>query len=135
MTVVVDASIVAAAVLPDEAAAEADQVLELLASGAAIAPSLFWHEIRNLCWQAERRHRIHPGEADELLRDLRLAPPLTAEDRGDDVTLRLARAHGLTAYDAAYAALAVDTGAPLATLDKALRAAAATGAFRLWDGS
>lgn len=132
MTVVVDASIIAAAILPDELLPGRDAVLDLLASGQAIAPSLFWYEVRNLCWQAERRNRLGPGEAAEVMRDLRLAPPTVVEERGDDETLRIARQHDLTAYDAAYAALAQFADAPLATLDKALRRAAGDGAFRLW---
>ncbi len=38
--------------------------------------------------------------------------------------LALARAHGLSAYDAAYLELAMREGLPLATEDAALRAAA-----------
>ena len=38
--------------------------------------------------------------------------------------LALAREHGLSAYDAVYLELAIRAGAPLATLDNILRAAA-----------
>ena len=43
-----------------------------------------------------------------------------------ETMLTLARAHRLTAYDASYLELALRLGAPLATLDRALAAAART---------
>ncbi|WP_426239734.1 PIN domain-containing protein [Pararhizobium sp. DWP1-1-3] len=45
----------------------------------------------------------------------------------------LARAHQLSAYDAAYLALAITEGLPLATLDKKLRQAAAAEAVQLFS--
>ena len=49
---------------------------------------------------------------------MRMAPP-----NGDEA-MRLARAHNLTFYDAAYLELAKREGLPLATLDRALERAA-----------
>ena len=43
----------------------------------------------------------------------------------------LARAHGLTAYDAAYLELALRTGLPLATLDTRLGSAARVAGIKL----
>ena len=44
--------------------------------------------------------------------------------KGETFTMRLARAHALTIYDAAYLDLALRLKAPLATRDAALRRAA-----------
>ena len=56
--------------------------------------------------------------------------PIAVDDETNDrawgEVLSLARAHRLSAYDAAYLELAVRRGLPLATLDDKLRAAAST---------
>ncbi|MEK1850738.1 MAG: type II toxin-antitoxin system VapC family toxin [Phyllobacterium sp.] len=50
MTVVVDASIAAAWVLPDEQNADANAVLLRLNATGGVIPTLFWYEALNLCW-------------------------------------------------------------------------------------
>jgi predicted nucleic acid-binding protein len=47
--------------------------------------------------------------------------------------LPLARAHGLTAYDAAYLELSIRHSAPLATLDGHLRKAAKASGIKLFE--
>ena len=124
MGVVVEASFAAAWMLPDEQTEAADAVMERLTAAPADVPSLFWHEARNLFLMAERRGRFAPGAAEAAMQRLRRLP---IEDRGsgdDRAVLRLAATHGLTAYDAAYLALAVGAGAALATLDRKLAGAA-----------
>jgi len=124
MAFVVDASIAAAWMLPDEQTGATDAILERLTGAPALVPSLFWHEARSLFLTAERRGRFPPGAAQAAMLRLRLLP---IEDRGsgnDQRVLELAAAQELTAYDAAYLALAVDEDAALATLDRKLGAAA-----------
>ncbi len=124
MALVVDASFAAGWVLPDEGGPAIDAVLrEVEASGGRV-PDLFWHEMRNLVVQAERRGRFRPGEAQAVLRHLRELPIATAEARDDPSVMVLALRHRLTAYDARYLAVASAEGLALATLDKALAAAA-----------
>ena len=55
---------------------------------------------------------------------LRRLPLEDAGSGSDGAVLALAMAHGLTAYDAAYLALAQERDLPLATLDQKLAAAA-----------
>lgn len=123
VSVVVDASIAAAWLLPEEDSDAAEAVIASL-SGRSPVPSLFWHETRNILIMAERRGRIVAGESAAAMGRLRRLP---LEDAGaglDGAVLSLALAHGLTAYDAAYLALAQERGLPLATLDQKLAAAA-----------
>lgn len=123
---VLDASALAAFFLPDETGPD----LERLAGAFADfrAPWLIWAEIRNILIMLERRGRLPKGFADEALAAIEgLAIALDTAPAGPDV-MRLARAHGLSIYDALYLELALRLGAPLATMDAALaRAAEAEG--------
>ena len=93
-----------------------------------LLPPLLWVEIRNVLLRAERLGRLEPGDTElalSLLEDLRIR--LDHAPRGEEV-MRLARTHGLTAYDAVYLDLALRDGRPLATLDRRLaRSAEAAG--------
>ena len=121
---VVDASIAGAWLLPDETNALAEYAMVRMADEDAVAPDLLQHEVRNILLIAERRGRISPDSLHSALARLR-AVPLRLVARGDDVEIvRLARQHRLTAYDAAYLALALLEGLPLATLDRRLAEAA-----------
>ena len=121
---VIDASALAAWLLPDEAGEDIEPVL----AAGAHAPLLLRVELANILLVAERRGRLSPAEGDAILALVaRLGLALDPAPPGAEVT-RLARAHGLTAYDASYLALALRLGAALVTADRALaRAAAAEG--------
>jgi predicted nucleic acid-binding protein len=126
VSLVVDASIAAAWVLPDENGAVADAILHRVAAGGGVAPGLIWHELRNILLMAARRGRLPEAEiVPSLLRLRRL--PLESMDMaasGDAGVVTLAARHRLTAYDAAYLVLAKNRALPLATADRALRRAA-----------
>jgi predicted nucleic acid-binding protein len=121
---VADASVASAWILPDEDTAFADKMAELMAAEGAIVPDLFWHEIRNVLLTAERRQRIHAEYSTTALARLLALPIETAPHDDSFAVLQLARRHGLTAYDAAYLALAITKDLPLASLDKRVLAAA-----------
>ncbi len=121
---VVDASMAAAWILPDEHSPAAEAVMPRSPATPAQVPSLFWHEMRSLALMAERRGRIAEGEAVGALARLRRLPLEDAGDGRDEVVLALAVKHALSAYDAAYLALAIAKVLPLATLDRRLAAAA-----------
>lgn len=124
MAYVLDASVAAAWFLPDEVSEAADRLLGEVLANPPVVPSLFRHELRNLLLLAERRNRVSPFEIDEVLTLLATLPIAERGPGADHDILHLARKHGLTAYDAAYLALALAEGLPLATLDKKLIAAA-----------
>ena len=58
MPFVVDASMAASWLLPDEKRPEAGRAYARLAEDEALVPHLWWYEIRNLFIVAERRGRI-----------------------------------------------------------------------------
>ena len=121
---VVDCSTAIAWVLADEHSESADMALDVVAAHGARVPALWWVETRNVLLKAERRGRIAPADTETALSMLkRLRIRLDHAPRGGEV-LRLARAYGLTAYDAVYLELALRERRPLATLDRELARAA-----------
>ena len=89
------------------------RVLDCLQTSHAVTPALWPFEVTNALVEAERRGRISPTQQAEFLERLRLLP-ITVEHRpavwlGQQI-FPLARAHRLTAYDAAYLELAIREG-------------------------
>jgi predicted nucleic acid-binding protein len=125
MPIVVDASIVAVWVMRDETAALADAALESVVEGGAVVPAIFWFEVRNLLVMNERRNRLAAEDSAALIEQLDGLRMELDRTPDSEVTLRLARRHRLTVYDAAYLELAGRRGLRLATLDRRLAAAAA----------
>ena len=121
---VVDASVSAAWVLPDEATAYTDAALHATATANVWVPALWLLEMANLLQSAQRRRRIDGLKRAELAA---AAAGLRLQVCREPVTLlaldALATEHGLTAYDACYLELALRRRLPLATLDRALLAA------------
>ena len=125
---VVDASVVVAWLFDDEDEPRADRVLERLEGDGALVPQLWHLETRNSLLVAERRGRLSAGGVKERLDALKGLPIRTDEEPDLQSAFDLARAHGLSFYDALYLELAKRESAELATLDGALgRAAVAEG--------
>lgn len=125
--IVVDASVLIAAFLPDEVEAKAIELLEDLQYGRAVAvvPSLFYQEISNALLMAYRRKRIQRDRFLAYLRVIASLPILVDTDAATQGTTmltvsQLAEQHTLTTYDASYLEVAMRRGLPLATLDAAL---------------
>lgn len=124
MAFVVDTSVAAGWLLPDERSDVADALAFRMQTEDAIAPDLFWHEARSVLVTALRRGRITEA-AVYISLDRLAAIPLRNAGASDAVTAtRLAIGRDLSAYDAAYLDLALREHLPLATLDKKLAAAA-----------
>ena len=125
MTFVVDASVVASWLLPDEHSAAGDAIADRLETETALAPDLLWHEVRNLLLKAHRRGRLSQDEFFAALGRFGTLP-LQLSSCGDGMRIaQLALTYRLSAYDAAYLALAKIEGVPLASFDALLRQAAA----------
>ena len=127
MSFVVDNSIALAWCFEDEQTPGIMALLDRLIDEGAIAPQLWPIEALNGLLSAERRGRID-REVRRRLAGFLQALPIGIDDetasRSWSATAKLAEQHRLTAYDAAYLELAMRRGAPLATSDSALIAAA-----------
>jgi predicted nucleic acid-binding protein len=135
--VVLDASAAAAWLIPDERTETADQfyVGVRTQAGRFHAPSLWHWETGNLLLMSFRRGRLEQAQLDQGLQLLAACliefdPPPDAHRRSQ--ILRLAGAHQLTFYDAAYLELCLRLNSQIASTDKALlRAAQACGIERI----
>ncbi len=129
MRFVLDASVAASWCFADENDPVANAAADvLLNTGMALAPLLFWFEIRNVVLIGLRKGRT----TDELLNtalDRIARSPISIEPLPqEEMIFVLAKRHRLTFYDAAYLELAIRARIALATLDQALaRAATAEG--------
>jgi predicted nucleic acid-binding protein len=124
MAFVLDASVSAVWALADEASAVAEMAADRLKSEIALVPSIWWYEVRNLLVVSERRQRMTAADSALFLDLLSSYPIQIVPVQDEQAALRFAREFRLSFYDAAYLAVAHRNQLPLATLDKALRAAA-----------
>jgi predicted nucleic acid-binding protein len=121
---VVDASVAAAWLLPEEATAYTDALLTATAVQEVWVPALWLLEIGNLLLSAERRRRIDAAKrADLAAAAAAIRLRVDREPVGLVELDALAATHRLTTYDAVYLELALRRGLPLATLDRGLLAA------------
>ncbi len=124
---VLDCSIVMAWYFVDESSEYADQVARRLPHQAAFVPLNWPLEVANVLLMGERRKRSTQTQAARLLKTLQ-GLPITLDDETNlhawNIMLSMARAHDLSAYDAAYLELAMRRDLPLASLDDKLKTAA-----------
>lgn len=110
----------------DRATPTSNAAMELLDTGAAVVPAIFNFEVANALVVAGRRKAITPERAAKflaLISRLRISIDGRGTHRACYELKALAETEQLSVYDAAYLEIAIRTGAPLATLDGALRAA------------
>ncbi len=96
-------------------------------NGGAVVPTIWPLEIANALLVAERKKRIAPSEVGQfisLLLELGFRVDTATSTQAFGDIHSLARAHGLSVYDAAYLELAMREGLPIATSDDALKRAA-----------
>lgn len=122
--VILDASMAIEWFVPGSASDVALAKRALLDDHPAIVTPIWPWEIINFWAGRVRKGVVSLDEADARLEDM-LALPLAVADPGSPgACLELCTRFGLTAYDAGYLQLAAAMNEPLATLDKALIAAA-----------
>jgi predicted nucleic acid-binding protein len=134
MPFVVDASVTACWLLPDETNPLAAAARERLVRDSALVPRIWWFEVRNILIVNERRGRFDAARSDRVLRILRRLPIEFDQRIDEDRLLGIARAHRLSVYDSAYLELAARENLPLATLDGALAGAARVEKVALMSG-
>jgi predicted nucleic acid-binding protein len=124
---VLDCSVTMSWLFREEFTPFAERILDEVTASRAVVPSLWPLEVGSVLLQAERRGRVSEADGSRflaLLGGLQIdVDALRGLDLLHDV-VPLARATGLTAYDASYLELAARFGVPLATLDRRLAAAA-----------
>ena len=132
---VLDASVVLTWCFPDENADRTPLVAGRFKQGdTAVAPSFWPHDVLNALLVGEKRKRISKELVRSFLDDLATLPIVLERFPAEVVfgrIQRLSREHGLTAYDAAYLDLALDSGLPLGTLDENLARASKKARARL----
>jgi predicted nucleic acid-binding protein len=127
---VLDASVTLAWLVERVDAAEVrltNEVLRQIQAQHAIVPSLWFPEVSNGILMAERMGGVTPAQSMQFLGMVDTLP--IEEDRTRSVSIRdtgltLARAYGLSGYDATYLELALRTRKTLATFDRQLADAA-----------
>jgi predicted nucleic acid-binding protein len=136
MPFVLDASVTACWVFRDEDHPHSDLALQRLRTDEAVAPSIWWFEVRNILVVNERRKRLAETDNIAFVRDLSRRGITLDRSPQDSEVLRLARLHRLSVYDAAYLELAQRHGIALATLDADLtRAARAEAVMLIGEGA
>jgi predicted nucleic acid-binding protein len=132
MNFVLDNSVAMRWLLANTRAADnayAGTVLDALAKGQALVPSLWALEAANVIAKAESKGFVNEARSQAflaLLGRLNIVDDKATVTHALGATLNLARRYKLSAYDAAYLELAMRTGLPLATLDADLAKAAAS---------
>jgi predicted nucleic acid-binding protein len=121
-SLVVDASIIAAALFDEDAK---DEAVALMHGRALHAPHLLDYEIANVGLTKQRREKVAVSAVETAIEAFTRLP---IERHAVDVATiaSVAARYALTAYDAAYLCVAEQLTAPLATLDGKLAAAART---------
>jgi len=126
LTLVLDSSVAVAWFFRDEQTEAIRRVLSNVAQSGAAVPSLWRIEVTNALQTAVRRGRITPDYRDASIADLAVLDISVDTETDRHVwnrTLQYADRFGLTLYDAVYLELAQRLTAPLASLDRELRAA------------
>jgi predicted nucleic acid-binding protein len=135
--VVLDASVTATWLLPDEASPASRQVYVRMRRGALIlhAPDLWLWECGNIIANGVKRRRITPADAlltwsvlDAIRSRVEMTSPAPAQARA---ALVLALDHGLSLHAATYLWLALSLRLPLLTTDVALSRVAEKSAVRV----
>lgn len=122
---VIDASVTLPWFFPDEATPFTEGLLDALGTQPLWAPALWVLECTNVLQSAQRRRRIDANRRAQIAGELGQLPVRVDHEPLDFMTIdRLAAAHGLSAYDAAYLELALRRSLTLVSLDARLIAAA-----------
>ena len=132
---VLDCSVTMSWGFEDEAAGYPSAILDALAAGEALVPTIWPLEVANALVVAERRKRLTRADTTTFIGILGRLPIVVIEEsllRTLVDVLDLSRRTGLSAYDAASLHLAAVEGVALATQDGTmLRAAKRVGVARM----
>jgi predicted nucleic acid-binding protein len=123
VNLVIDASVVIKAYVPEILSEKAEEVMSRVADGELVllAPDLLYSETGNILWKKRRLHELTLAEADEIV-DAIIALPIRIEASRPVMPLAVAIAmqSGITVYDAMYVAVARIYETRMITADKKL---------------
>jgi predicted nucleic acid-binding protein len=119
---VLDASVLAALYVNDPATEQSEAAVARVEKDELHAPDFAVLEVANVLWKRVRREELHAEDAMAAVADLSTAS-IQFHPIGGLVpqSLALALAHGFTAYDATYVALATRVGGIVMTNDGGMR--------------
>ena len=126
MNWVLDASIAASLALPDESSTLADKFIKEIFSGEVSelwVPSLFWFELANIFYAAQKKQRIEENFLLRYYDMLNQLPIKTDFARGPRYSQNLAQLsieRQITSYDVSYLELCQRKAAGLVSADKAM---------------
>jgi predicted nucleic acid-binding protein len=116
-TLVIDASVAAKWLFPEERSAAARRLLS--PKCRLIAPDLIYAEVGNVIWKRVRRRELSPEEGPAILGDfLRFPLEILPSATFLPSALELAIVTGRTVYDCLYLALAIIERSTLVTADE-----------------
>ncbi len=131
MNFVLDNSFLVSGLVPDEAHADTESLFEMFEKEKhkIYVPAVFWPEYLNVMLNALKKNRItinHLENFSAIINGFNITVYIPSNDLNWHIqkVLPLAQKYKLTAYDASYLAVALETKATLATFDKALMTAA-----------
>jgi predicted nucleic acid-binding protein len=123
VNLVIDASVVIKAYVPEILSDQADDVLARVSAGelALFAPDLLYPETGNILWKKHRLNELALAEVDEIV-DAISALPIKIEASRPVMPLAVAIAtqSGITVYDAMYVAVASIYETMMITADRKL---------------
>lgn len=86
----------------------------------AVVPHLWRFEVMNVLATWRHRGDITSAQGTRILNSALTLPYAVIDEGSAEAVVELAKAHGLSAYDATYLRVAIVTGEPLASLDQKL---------------
>ena len=132
MNLVIDASVLVKAYVPEILSEKAEEVLSRVADAELmlLAPDLLYPEIGNILWKKRRLGELTPAEVEEIV-DAVTGLPIRIEPSGPVMPLAVTIAvnNGITVYDAMYVAVARIYETRVLTADKKLVEALANTEF------
>jgi predicted nucleic acid-binding protein len=126
--IVIDANVALGWILEETENPQSAAALEYVMQHGALVPGNFQSEVVHALLNALRRGILTQPDVSSALAEL-FALSITPDFPDPHVIIAVGQKHGLTGYDAAYLALALQAQLPLATIDKTLQKAARSEGF------
>jgi len=123
VNLVIDASVVIKAYVPEILSDRAVEVMSRLAEGELVllAPDLLYPETGNILWKKRRLHELTGAEVDEIVDAISALPiKIEASRPVMPLAVTIAMQSGITVYDAMYVAVARIYETRMITADKKL---------------